>query len=124
MASKSIEEFLDFLRDSDQQYCMAVENEKDANDATQDILHAIELSTYNSRRTGHLVKTLKTVRKNRRTAKETKETLLAVVDWSEKHKDAIKSLERLLGDVRKTERRIQNRVYSPRTEIMKEEVNG
>lgn len=122
MDSKSIEEFLAFLRNADERYRMAVENEKDANDATQDILHAVELNTYNSRRTGHLVKTLKTVRKNRRIAKETKETLLAVVEWAENHKDAVKSLERLLGEVRKTERHIQNRIYSPRTDIMEEEI--
>ncbi len=83
MSSKSIEDFLSFLRDAEQQYDMAVQNEKEANDATQDILHAVELDTYNPRKTSGLVKTLRTVRKSRRTAKETIETFSPVLSWLE-----------------------------------------
>lgn len=120
MSSKSIEDFLAFLRDAEQQYNMAVEDEKEANDATQDILHAVELDTYNPRKTSKLIKTLHAVRKSRRTAKETMETFSPVLSWLEENRATVKALERLLGDVRKAERRIEGRTYSPKTNIMEE----
>jgi len=118
MTSESIENFLAFLRETEQQYKTAVADEKEANDATQDILHAIELNTYNPRKTAQLVKTLHNVRTTRREAKDTMETAGMVLGWVEDNRSTVKSLERLLGNIRKTERRFQERMYSPRTDIM------
>lgn len=120
MTSKSIEVFLAFLRETEQAHSMAVADEKEANDASQDILHAVEFNTYNPRKTAHLVKTLQTVRKSRRTAKETIELSSPILEWIEENQSAVRSLERLLGDVRKAERRIEGRTYSPKTNIMEE----
>lgn len=118
MTSESIEDFLAFLREAEQQYKAAVTDEREANDATQDILHAIELNTYNPRKTAQLVKTLHNVRKDRREAKDTMETAGLVLAWAEENRSTVKSLERLLGNVRKAERRFQDRMYTPRTDIM------
>ena len=41
--SKQIEGFLDFLREAKTDYNIAVSCEKEANDATQDLLHSLEL---------------------------------------------------------------------------------
>ncbi|MCI8704187.1 MAG: hypothetical protein HFE60_07885, partial [Anaerotignum sp.] len=41
--SKQIEGFLDFLRGAKTDYNIAVSSEKEANDATQDLLHSLEL---------------------------------------------------------------------------------
>jgi len=120
VVSESIEDFLSFLREAEQQYKTADLDEKDANDATQDILHAVELNTYNPRKTARLVKTLHNVRRTRREAKETMEVLSPVLAWAEENKTMVKSLERLLGNVRKVERRIQERQYTPRTDILDE----
>jgi len=118
--SKNIEAFLAFLRNAESEYRIAEANEKSANDATQDILHAIEFNTYNPRKTAHLVKKIHAVRQERRDAKETMEIFSHILAWSAENKNVVKSLERLLGAVRKTENRIEKRTYSPRTSIMDE----
>ena len=37
-----------------------------------------------------------------------------VLDWIDQNRTTIKNLERLLGDVRKTEKSTENRIYTPR----------
>lgn len=118
MTSKTIEEFLNFLHDIEQKYAMAIEDQKEADNETQDILHAIELNAFDTKKTRGLVKTLQKIRKRRRTAKETIEIYYPVLTWVGQNRSIIKSLERLLGDVRKVERRIEGRTYSPKTTIM------
>ena len=105
MTSEGIERFLGYLRDTEQAYRLAQAEEGAANDATQDILHAIELEESGCRRPARLLKKLKQVREKRRAAKDTPE---------------IKGLERLLGEVRKAERRTENRSYTPRTNILED----
>ncbi len=120
MTSKAIEDFLAFLREAEQEHNIAAADEKETDDATQDILHAVEFGTYNHRKTASLAKKLREVRRKRRQAKETVEISAPVIEWLQENGNTVKSLERLLGEVRKAERRVQGRVYSPRTNIMEE----
>lgn len=41
-----------------------------------------------------------------------------VVAWLEDHRPVVKELERLLGEVRKQERRAKDRIYTPKTSIL------
>lgn len=116
--SGSIELFLDFIRATEQELNIAVAEEKWANDATQDILHAIEFRIYGSYTPSQLIKKIKVTRQKRRDAKETIEVMTPVCEWVGQNRPAIKSLERLLGDVRKVERRQASRSYYPRTDIL------
>ena len=43
MISQGLENFLDYLRATEQQLHIAEQSEQEANDATQDILHRLEL---------------------------------------------------------------------------------
>ena len=43
MISQGLEDFLTYLRETEQQMHMAAQSEQEANDATQDILHRLEL---------------------------------------------------------------------------------
>lgn len=120
MTSTGIETFLNYIREVEQRNRMASEVEKEANDATQDILHAVEFETYDKKKPAKLVKSLHSVRQKRREAKETIEITQPIVQWVNENRATIKGLERLLGDVRKAERRTQNRSYAPRTDILEE----
>ncbi len=121
MTSEELKSFLDSVREAETDLNIAIADEAETNQQTQDILHAIEMEKYNPRRTSALVKTLCNVRKRRRAAKEAIELLTPVVDWSKGNQNSIKSLERLLGDLRKTERHQERRIYSHRTDILESE---
>lgn len=118
--SEDIGMFLSFLRDSELEIEAAKQNLAEAEMETQDILHAVEFGDYNGRKTASITKALQEVRLKRRSAKDILETYEPILRWSSEQKEVIKSLERLLGEVRKSERRHQNRIYIPRTTIMME----
>lgn len=114
MTSKSIETFLDFLRESNQQFNIAVMVEQETNDRTQDILHRLELQQHTYHEYANLSKELRDTRKERRNAKDKISCLAPIVTWSEDNKNVIKGLEQLLGAVRKAERSTEQRIYTPR----------
>lgn len=118
MISEQIDAFLTFLREAEQQYAMAQAWLDEAGWQTQDILHAIEFGRYDAKRTARLTRKLQEVRRQRRKAKDTLEFTGRVTAWVTENRLVIKSLERLLGDLRKLERRNQGRMYAPRTDVM------
>lgn len=88
--------------------------------ATQDLLHALELGDDKAPGRARLGLKIREVRRQRRTAKDIAEQTRPVVDWVEQNRTVIKGLERLLGDVRKQERRSEGRSYAPRTHILED----
>ena len=118
--SKPIEDFLNFLRDCEQQYHIAEAEEQEANNQTQDILHSLELEPHNYHEYARLGKELVTVRQNRRTAKDTMDMIAPVLRWKSDNRTCINSMEQLLGIVRKAEKRIENRIYMPRSKKRRE----
>lgn len=115
MTSEQIDRFLTWLRDCEQRFHMAEADEQESNSATQDILHSLELEDHEYRDFAKLGKELRQVRRKRREAKDTLSVLAPVLDWVEANRAVIKSLERLLGDVRKVEKYTKNRIYTART---------
>lgn len=116
--SDHINAFLSYIRDCETRLHIACANEQETNDQTQDILHRLELQVDDYRMTAKLGKLLREVRKRRRAAKDARERLSAVDEWAARNQEAIKSLERLLGELRKIERKQNNRIYVPRTDIL------
>lgn len=116
--SENIKVFLDWLRAINQNYHMALEDEADANNEQQDILHSIELEHNGYRKNARLATALKETRRNRRDAKNRIERLVPVVEWIERNQPVIKGLEKLLGEVRKTEKIVEGRNYTYRTDIV------
>ena len=119
LISQGVDDFLKYVRDTTQSYHMAVADEQQANNETQDILHAIELNTSNWK-PAQLLRKLRRVREKRRAAKDTIAAAKPLMEWCEESEKAIKRLERLLGDIRKQESKIRNRVYVPRTDVVDE----
>ena len=120
LISENVSDFLDFLRESEQLARISKENEQEANDSTQDILHKLEIQPVSYHEAARLARKLAEVRQSRRMAKDIYNTVSLIVQWAEENKNVVKSLERLLGDVRKSEKFMQNRTYTPKTGVLKE----
>lgn len=116
--SEHLEVFLSFLRDASAQAGQAIEDGREADTQTQDILHRLELYADSYHETARLGKLLRQVRQRRRKAKEAYERTKPIADWCQENKAAIKSLERLLGVVHKAEERQQNRIWAPKTDVL------
>ena len=120
MISQGLEGFLNWLRETEQQLHMAEQWEQEANDATQDILHRLELGELAAEDAGRLALKLREVRQKRREAKDLLDQAGPVADWLESRRAVVKELEQLLGGVRKAERRSRDRIYTPKTNILEE----
>lgn len=118
--SEGIEQFLDFLREAEQQLHMAEQTEADAGAATQDLLHRLELGDVSEEDAVRLAWALRDARRERREAKDLREQAEPIAAWMENNRPVIKALERLLGEVRRLERRSQDRIYTPKTGILEE----
>jgi len=121
--SKGIENFLSLLREVEQQHSISVTVEQDSNDETQDMLHIIELEKVKQEEVNTLYNKLKEARIKRRTAKDYVLQTTPVISWIEENKNVIKSLEKLLGEVRKAERYSHNKIFTPKTRISEEIFN-
>lgn len=117
MISKGLESFLNYLRETEQLSRFAFADEQQANDETQDILHSLELEEHNYHSTAHLAERLKEVRKKRRAAKDMIAQTAPIIEWIEHNKSVIKTLEQVLGRVRKEEKNADGRIYTPKTNI-------
>ena len=112
--STPLESFLEYLRDCLQIYHIAEDEEAETDALTQDILHCLELEEHDGAEYLGLAEELTEARRRRRAAKDRLTMTEPVVSWLEGNQSAVKSLERLLGEVRKAEKSTENRVYIPR----------
>lgn len=122
--SEPIENFLDFLREAQQEYNIAVSGEQEANDRTQDILHTLELEDNKYHDCARLAVALREVRQERRMAKDKKQQLQPIIDWADANMKVIKNMEQLLGAVRKAEKSLEGRFYKPKTDAVEKALNG
>ena len=99
MISQGLEEFLDYLRETEQLLHIAEQSEQEANAATQDILHRLELVELDCNIACDLAFKLREVRQRRREAKDQMDQAAPVAAWLEDHRPVVKELERLLGEV-------------------------
>ena len=120
-ASKDLERFLDSLKSAESQLDQATAGQQEAEAETQDILHSLELEKHSYHEMAALSRKLAEVRQTRRQNKDIVAQLTPVVEWTRENDAAVRSLQRLLGDLRKVERSTQNRFYTPRTDILKGE---
>ena len=119
--SEEISRFLKFLELIEKDYAWAIEQMNQAENLTQDYLHQLELqpSTYHGR--AHLAKRLKECRVHRRRMKDMFAVYGPVVELlrNERGKLMVNQLQQVLGKVRKEERFLEERKYTPK--VMKPE---
>ncbi len=116
--SEHISSFLKFLKDIQTDYNIALETEKEADRETQDILHRLELGNDSYHDMAQMSKIIKSVRLERRKAKDAKTEAEPVIRWIKESPQTVRALEQLLGEVRKVEKFNTNRHYTNKTDIL------
>lgn len=64
-------------------------------------------------------KYIEEARKSSRQAKDTQRLTKPIREWMAANKRVIRDLEKLLGELRRQERYIENRSYTPKTDVLK-----
>ena len=116
--SEHISSFLKFLKDIQTDYNIALETEKEADRETQDILHRLELGNDSYHDMAQMSKIIKSVRLERRKAKDAKTEAEPVMRWLKESPQTVRVLEQLLGEVHKAEKYNSNRHYTNKTDIL------
>lgn len=119
--SEYIEDYLNFIRATELYYRVALASEAEANDLSQDLLHDLELKEHTTAELTKFAKKIKQARKERRAAKDKSFTAMPIVQWAEDNASTIKGMEQLLGAVRKAEKNVEGRIYTPRTNYLDDE---
>lgn len=112
-------EFLGHSRNAKTRFEKAVEEEQFPNDATQDLLHVIELAP-SQLKDVDIVKVLHELRVARRDTKRELEVTRIYADWATQNKKALDTLEQCLGQMRKILRRQPNDAYRYKTGVIGE----
>lgn len=112
--STPLEGFLEYLRDCVTNFNIAEDVESESEQLTQDILHSLELEEHDEAEYIRMAQELVDARRTRREAKDQSKINAPVVEWVKNNPAVIKTLERLLGAVRKAEQSTENRMYTPR----------
>lgn len=120
--SEYISQFLDFMRESVANYEIAKQKQVDADNETQDLLHRLELHDDSYHDMARISKELNKTRQERRRAKDEISELEPICKWVGENAKLLKSMELLLGTVRKSEKATQNRFYIERTDVVKRAV--
>ena len=89
-----------------------------------DLEHKLELEELKYHQIAQLGKDIRASRKKRRIAKDNVALLEPVVIWISENESAIKSLEHVLGKMRKIEETQRNRIYIPRLNFEHKEIRG
>ena len=112
--STDIANFLNFCRQGNSTYDIYSQDLEKCDKATQDLLHQLELGSYKDRQ--RTATKLAKVRQARRIYKDYIEVYSILYEFLHKPENEkfIKLLQEVLGEVRKQERRINNRTYKPR----------
>lgn len=118
--SDNIENFLEFLRQAKRDYQIAIAEEKEKDDASQDLDHRLELHNNSYHDMAKIAKVRAQVRQERRQAKDRQQQLQPITDWIFQNSKVVNSLEQLLGAVRKAEKSQEGRTYHNKTDILKQ----
>ena len=114
MHSKDLETFLSLLRTTEEQHNIHYDNVNKCDREQQNLLHDFELLDLNYNQRAKKATELKKTRLERRYSKDIVEMTSEVVQFCKDNRQFIQKTERLLGDLRKKEKDLENRVYKRR----------
>lgn len=116
--SEQLETFLNWVEDVPRMVVSAEERLHKAEDEETDLSHFLELEDPDRTELYRAGRKLQQVLKERREAKDELDNLEAVAAWAENNQGAINKLKGVLGEMRKVEKRWQNRLYHEKTNIL------
>lgn len=112
--SKDLEAFLNLLRSTEEQHNIHFENVDKCNNEQNNYVHDFEFLDLDYKERAKLGTKFTKLRKERRFSKDTVELSKDIVQFCKENKAFIDKLKRLLGDLRKKENELENRVYRRR----------
>ena len=116
--SEQLEAFLNWVEDVPRMVVSAEERLHKAEDEETDLSHFLELEDPDRTELYRAGRKLQQVLKERREAKDELDNLEAVAAWAENNQGAINKLKGVLGEMRKVEKRWQNRLYHEKTNVL------
>ncbi len=124
IGSKDVDKVLRFFKEADDAAVIADDERKICEDKQNDILHELELVDHTHNERGRLGKELTEIRRQRRGAKDAYELLYPLCEWIANNGNAIKALQRALGEMRKIEEKQKNRQYHRKAYSKGEVIGG
>lgn len=122
--SETMQAFLLLVQRAKEGYPAEEENVVFCDNQTQDILHELELVPHSASQIMKLAKQLSATRQERRLSKNNLELLHPIVEWANKHKNAINDLKDALAEVAIKEETLLNREYRYRTTVVQDTLGG
>ena len=122
--SETMQAFLLLVQRAKEGYPAEEENVVFCDNQTQDILHELELVPHSASQIMKLAKQLSATRQERRLSKNNLELLHPIVEWVNKHKNAINDLKDALAEVAIKEEALLNREYRYRTTVVQDTLGG
>ena len=124
ICSKDVESILRFFREANEAATLASDEQTVWEDRQQDILHEFEFVDHTHNERGRLGKELTEIRRQRRIAKNTCELLKPLCEWIANNGNSIKTLQRVLGEMRKVEDKQKNRLYRKKADGKGDVIGG
>lgn len=81
---------------------------------TQDLLHLLELTSFNASEGYNISRQLKDIRQERRRIKNENEMIEPLANVLKKFKNNLQELDKVVGDIRNVKSRLNQRRYHPR----------
>lgn len=122
MYSDVLSEFVKFFKKAEEDKHIADETLSDTDKMLSDLEHELEFGNRSYHEKARIANKITEIRRERRRAKYQIEQLTPIEDWINKNQSSIRSLEKLLGEVRKAESHTdpEKLFYNYRTDIIKE----
>ena len=118
---KNLTDFLTFLRMVKMRYEGNAREQQDKEAQLQDLEHYVELHNDLDCKGGYReYRRIRDTRRERRSLKQENELLHPLYEWINTNEQTLNSLSAVLGSVRKTAELIDNRRYTPRTDVLEE----
>lgn len=113
LTSEQISSFLNFLTQVQKDYLWNFEQQQKLEKLTQDYLHKLELEKLTSKEQGKIGVQLAKIRKQRREHKDSVELLTPIIEFidSDIGKKLKNQLNERLGQTRKAEKKLGDRIY-------------
>jgi hypothetical protein len=121
--SEELKTHIDFFRNLKIEYGKCLDKIRECDLIIQDYLHLLEIEDLTYKERARIATQLRNCRRERRKYKDREQVLKPVVAHIKEHyKILVETLSNILGDVRKTEEILDNRVYHKRVPEASENV--
>jgi DNA-binding protein YbaB len=115
----------DIIKNTPKNYDANYEEVGKIDEEIQDLLHLLEMSDVSATLFLKTAMEIKDLRIKRRVLKDENELLEPLVEVAKNNSSLLQKLDKCVGEIRKINKRLQNRTYTPRVRNeLREKING